>query len=153
MPEELRRRARWVRYTAAKVPLTPHGKAASVIDPSTWSRFAEVESSTVGRGYGFVLDGDGIVCLDLDGCLSGGELAPWAREILDACPGTYVEVSPSGTGLHVFGFGQVERGRRVRRGGRAVEVYGRGRYIAVTGERFADTPRRLAALPDVGELV
>lgn len=81
---------------------------------------------------GFVLNGDGIVCLDLDHCLLDGELTGRAAEILARCPSTYVEVSLSGTGLHVWGRGEVPKGRRLR----GVEVYGTGRYIAVTGKRF-----------------
>lgn len=89
------------------------------------------------------MNGDGIVCLDLDHCLEGGTLADWAADIVAACAGTYIEVSPSGTGLHIFGRGQVSRTRRIR-DGRNVEVYGRGQYITVTGKRFGDCPSVLA---------
>lgn len=99
---------------------------------------------------GYVLADDGIVCVDLDHCLDdSGRLAEWAREIMDMMPATFTEVSPSGTGLHIFGRGRVDRGRRVRSGGRSIEVYDRGRYIAVTGDRFETAPPRLADISAV----
>lgn len=103
---------------------------------------------------GFVLaQGDGLVCIDLDHCLTGGHLADWARRILDRCPPTFVEVSASGDGLHIFGLGETARGRRIRRGAECVEVYGSGRYIAVTGRRFENAPATLANLaPLIEEL-
>lgn len=99
---------------------------------------------------GFVLDwADRLVCIDLDHALLDGELRPWARRIVDQVPETYIEVSPSGTGLHIWGFGSVERGRRIRRGDSAVEVYDRGRYITVTRKPFEDAPSKLADLSKV----
>jgi primase-polymerase (primpol)-like protein len=98
---------------------------------------------------GFVLNGDRIVCVDLDHCLERGKLAPWAAQILAAMPKTYVEVSPGRDGLHIWGLGDVGRGRRIPvAGGGSLEIYGRDRYITVTGKRFGPCPRRLAELPD-----
>jgi primase-polymerase (primpol)-like protein len=110
----------------------------------TWCSYRDAARSSVGVGVGFVLNGDGVACIDLDHCLAGGRVAPWAQDVLDRVPPTYVEVSPSGTGLHVFGFAVVGRGRHVNFEDGRAEVYDRGRYIAVTGERFAGTPARLA---------
>ncbi|WP_433240273.1 bifunctional DNA primase/polymerase [Actinomadura nitritigenes] len=147
-------RPRWVRRTAKKVPLTVDGRAASSTDPATWSTYRQARASTAGVGVGFVLDGDGIVCVDIDHCLEGGAVAPWARELLERFPATYIEISPSGDGLHVFGFGDVAGGRHVRVDGHRVEVYGTGRFIAITGERHGGAPARLADISAaVNELV
>jgi primase-polymerase (primpol)-like protein len=116
------------------------GKAASSTNPRTWSSFDVAAASSVGDGLGFVLNGDGIACVDLDHCINGGVLEPWAQAILDRTPATYVEVSPSGTGLHIFGFATVGAGRNL--GG--VEFYDRGRYMTVTGKRWGKSPRVLA---------
>ena len=86
------------------------------------------------------INSDGIAGIDLDHCLTGGVLEPWAQQIVDRCPATYVEVSPSGTGLHIFGRAIVGAGRR--RDG--VEVYDRGRYFTVTGKPFGKPSRKLA---------
>jgi len=56
-----------------------------------------------------------------------------AREILDLFPGAYVEVSPSGTGIHIFTRGVApHNGKRSYHDG-AVEVYDRERFFTVTG--------------------
>lgn len=144
IPRVLRDRPRWVTHTANKVPFTADGRrVASVTDPRTWSPYTAV--SRLPR-RGFVLAADGIVCLDLDHALADGVPLPWAEKILAACPDTYIEVSPSGTGLHIWGLGHVGAGRRIRDGHRQIEIYDRGRYVTVTGVRHGPCP---AALADV----
>ncbi|MEV7425145.1 bifunctional DNA primase/polymerase [Streptomyces sp. NPDC091212] len=153
VPHELTTRDRWIRRSATKVPLTVAGTAASSTDPRTWSTHKNAIASAVGVGLGFVLsDEDDIVCLDLDHCLNPltGRLAPWAAAIIRDAGATYVEVSPSGDGLHIWGRADVRHGRRIRRpDGTAVEIYGTGRYIAMTGRRHGNAPSILADLSDV----
>jgi hypothetical protein len=79
-----------------------------------------------------------------------GRLTPWAAELLAGCPDTYVETSPSGQGLHVWGFGTVVKGRKSGN----VEVYGTSRYLTVTARRwrhcsttFADLDEWIGSLP------
>lgn len=98
------------------------------MNPSTWSSYARVRQH---ERIGFVLGG-GIACLDLDHCLVGGVPTAAARAVLDRAVGAYVEVSPSGDGLHVWGRAAEQPGRR-RLG---FEVYSVGRYITVTGRVF-----------------
>ena len=145
IPADLLAADRWVRFSAKKVPLTSAGLAASSTDPATWCSFESVASSDAGVGFGFVLSGDGIVCVDIDGCLVGGEPNDLAVRVLAAAGPTWVEVSPSGNGLHVWGRADVARGF-VRRG---VEVYPAGRYITVTGRRFGSSPLLLGDLSEV----
>jgi hypothetical protein len=150
-PVLLTRIAKWVRRGADKRPLDAHtGRAASVTDASTWSTWSAARASRHGKGPGFVLDvADRIVCIDLDHCIDeDGTVADWALAILEACPDTYVETSPSGTGLHIWGRGQLERGRKIRDGERAIEVYGHGRYIAL-GTPRPDAPKKLADLTEL----
>ncbi|MFD3517720.1 bifunctional DNA primase/polymerase [Streptomyces sp. NPDC058657] len=149
VPAELTRRPRWIRHSARKVPLTVGGSVASSTDPSTWSRHADAAASAAGAGLGFVLNGDGVVCLDLDHCIApDGGLAAWAQNIFDAAAdSTWVEVSRSGTGLHIWGLGALPHGRRITLdGGGSVELYADGRYIAVTGATFGGTPQRLSSV-------
>ena len=121
--------------------------------PETWRPYRVARTGGVGVGLGFVLDGSGVVCVDLDHVLIGGELVPWCADLLASCPATWVEVSPSGEGLHVWGLGTVGQGRRVSVDGGGVEVYDRGRYITVTGQRFDGAPSRLADLTGWIELL
>lgn len=140
LPAEMRSAARWVSWSPDKAPRQLSGRLASSTDSRTWTSWRQIAS--VAR-KGFVLNGDGIVCIDLDHCITAGQLSDWAQSVVNACAGTYIEVSQSGTGLHIFGLADVPRGRRIR-DGRQIEVYGSGRYIAVTGLRFNGSPSRLA---------
>lgn len=153
IPLELTTRDRWVRRASDKRPLTTTGRAASSTDPRTWSTYKNAVESVAGVGLGFVLsDVDDVVCIDLDHCLNPltGRLAPWAAAIVRDAGATYVEVSPSGDGLHIWGRADVRQGRRIRRpDGTAVEIYGTGRYIAMTGRRHGDCPSILADLSAV----
>ncbi|MBG6239889.1 primase-polymerase (primpol)-like protein [Mycetocola sp. CAN_C7] len=120
----------FVRFSARKVPLAVNGGQASTIDPTTWATYDEAKASTRGVGVGFVLNGDGIGVIDLDHCIEGGVIATWAQDVLDANPGTFTEVSISGTGLHVWGLLPASGGRVIR-DGRSIEIYSQGRYIAL----------------------
>ena len=138
---------RWVRRFG-KRPLTAKGWPASSTNPGTWGSHAEVMASSKGDGYGFMLGG-GIGCIDLDGCISAdGVLADWARLILDKCPPTYVEVSMSGTGLHIFGL-LAEAPGRGQRAGDGVEFYSTARFMAVSGAPFEGARGRLGDLAEV----
>ena len=129
--------------------MMPSGKYASSTNPDTWSTLDVVAVAKRGAGMGFVLNGDGIVCLDLDHCLVDGQLLPWARPIVEALPDTWIEISPSGDGLHVWGTGDTEVGRNLPVAGGRVEVYSQGRYITVTETPWNGAPMKLADLRPV----
>lgn len=140
IPVELTSRDRWVRHNAEKVPLAIEGRSASSTNPATWTSYKKAKNSTVGVGLGFVL-GDGIGCIDLDYCIIDGKVTTWAQEILDQVGPTFIEISPSGNGLHLWGYLEEGPGRRTK----GVEVYSVGRYITITGIAFISAP--LAKLP------
>lgn len=125
-----------------KMPIMLGGLPASSTDPAAWTSFA-----AVGRcaRRGFVL-GAGIGCIDLDHCLIDGKPTARAREFLAQLPPTYIEISPSGDGLHVFGLIPEARGRRRVVDGLSVETYSVGRYMTVTGRAFAGSVPALADL-------
>lgn len=150
VPAELTSEDRWVRHSR-KRPITPAGRAASSTNSRTWTSLADVDASTAGDGIGFVLSGDGIACIDIDHCLRpDGSLEPWASRLLRDVPPTWIEVSPSRTGLHVWGIATVGAGRMLTMpNGGGVEVYDRGRYITVTRNPYGKCPRTLADLTDV----
>lgn len=140
LPPALTDRPRWVRHDKFKVPMTAWGSAASSVNPATWCDYDTAVASDVGAGLGFVLNGDGIVCLDLDHCFVDGELSPVASALVAACGNTYMERSPSGDGLHIWGTAKLDfRGRKFP----GVEVYGDVRYMTVTGDAL--TPVRTLA--------
>ena len=143
LPFELTSRARWIRRTATKIPLQTDGRVASSTNPFTWTDYEDAASSTAGVGLGFVLNGDGVVCLDVDHCVTDGVPDVWVRGLLRDVAGTYVELSPSGTGLHIWGLASLDFGGRVvSYGPGSVEIYGSGRYLTVTGSAL-DSSREL----------
>lgn len=145
IPAELKAIPHWVLWRLeerdgkpTKTPYQANGQIAKVNDPATWTSFDEALAAYQAGGFsgvGIVLtDDDDLVGTDLDKCLNldTGELEPTAAAIVAALP-TYCEVSPSGRGLRLFGFGKLPTGGR-RKG--KVELYDTGRYLTVTGHQF-----------------
>src|SRR5437773_11517268 len=117
IPAELRAIPRWVNWRyggtgdkRTKEPFNPHspGHHASTTDPTTWSTFDHVVTVAVatGLGIGFVFIDDGIFGLDVDHLDSATTPVTC---ILKTLPCTYVEISPSGNGLHLYGYGVYPR--------------------------------------------
>lgn len=149
VPTEMRERARWVTWKpvargaqVTKMPVQVNGVAASSTDPRTWAPFAAVKRSA---RKGFVL-GEGIGCIDLDHCLHDGVLTPAAAAFVAQLPDTYIEVSPGGDGLHVFGYLPEKPGTRRVVAGLNIETYSAGRYMTVTGKAFRGSSSKLADL-------
>lgn len=145
LPESMKAVPRWVLWRAElhngetrKVPYSASGSKASVADAATWCGFdlASAVLESAGSGYsglGFML-GAGFMGVDIDNCLSNN-LAPnsWAVEIVERI-GSYTEISPSGTGLHVIVRGSLPMGpRRTQVGPCRLEMYDSNRYFTVTG--------------------
>jgi len=137
LPNEMTTANRWVRYSDAvrKIPLTVWGEAASSTNSATWAPYSEAKNSKVGVGLGFVL-GYGIGCIDLDHCLEHGKPIAAATAYLTKYAGHYIEVSPSGDGLHIWGHAEEAPGSKRTIGGLNVERYSTGRYITVTGNVY-----------------
>lgn len=149
IPAEMRGRDRWVSWKpvtrgdkVTKMPVQLNGRPASSTDPKTWVPYAKVAGE---QRKGFVL-GEGIGCIDLDHCLIDGVLTPAAERFLASLPDTYIEISPSGDGLHVFGLIPEGRGRRQVIDGLFIETYSIGRYMTVTGNVFRGSTSKLADL-------
>jgi hypothetical protein len=154
IPAELRALPRWVTWCAegaagskpTKVPYAPDcpHTHASVKDPGTWGTFAQADAaySEGGRtGIGIVLDGDGLVGVDIDHCVVDGTPDPAAIALLGNLGAGYVEISPSGTGLRAFGYADdLEKGCKGKLDGMDVELYSSGRYLTVTGSTIQAGP-------------
>ena len=81
-------------------------------------------------GVGFVLTKQtGIVGIDLDHCVENGIVNTWAAGIIESVGG-FAELSPSGTGVHIYIRGQLPFDNR-RSGG--IEIYSHSSYLTVTG--------------------
>jgi len=156
--DDLKAQRRWVGYKSPtdKAPMNPHtGRNASSTDSATWATYAEATAAQARyrwHGVGFVLNGDGIVGIDLDDCLKliGDDeykSSNLARYVMDIAP-SYTEVSPSGTGLHIIGTGTLERAIKATINGDAVEVYSTGRYLTYTDEWVNTSPKEINDISD-----
>ncbi len=150
---------KWVNRDGRETKLPINAKtlrAASTADPATWSSFdiavnAMIENFPMQIGFCFRTD-DNLFGVDLDSCYQEeeGYFYDWALRILDAFD-TYAEMSPSGTGVKLFGIGRHQaRGCSMPMGPaiagqkrQAVEVYGWGRYFAFTGQKLSGFPSQL----------
>ncbi len=156
VPACLKNLPRWIRWKLelnkdgklTKVPYQVNGCKASSTDQSTWTDFQTAMTGAIinaEQGVGFVVNGDGIFGIDLDGCynLKTGKIAEWAERIIDACE-SYTEYTPSGTGLRVWVRGTLPPGARVFNLDPAVgygdkvkiEVFETTRYFTVTGDAY-----------------
>lgn len=128
-----------------KVPYDPRtGKNSNAQDPATWFTAEEARAyAAQGVLIGVVIhENPGLFCVDLDGALQAdGTWSPFAQWALSLFPGACVEVSYSGTGLHIFGTCGVIPEHRTRKEKRyPVEVYSRLRFIALSGTHMAGDP-------------
>lgn len=143
IPVALKERPQWVCWKMVpgepkprKVPMSARtGREARTNDPSTWAKFSLAadyfhRNKDCLNGLGFVFsEEDALVGIDIDGCVAGGQIEPWAQEYVDLL-NSYTELSPSETGLHILVVGKLPSGAR-KRG--KIEMYESGRYFTVTG--------------------
>lgn len=129
----------------AKVLYSPRTRSrADSTDPATWATFGEAGLAYRRGGFagvGFVFaDGGGITGVDFDDCVDPdtGEVAPEVAALIERY-GTYTEISPSGTGLKLVGFGSKPgpKCRKVCSWGGDCEIYDKERFFTLTGNVFA----------------
>lgn len=161
IPTEMKERRNWVGWrwssSRGKVPVQASGAVARVNDSSTWGTFNElIESGRQLDGVGFVLTDSSYIGIDIDDCMDGGRLQRKAWKVVERF-GSYAELSPSGSGVHIIGRGRAvfpssgsQDGRRLSgaMGFKSFEVYNSARYLTVTG-RFLDGYREVVDVQDV----
>lgn len=154
IPEELKTFNNWVLFKD-KIPYSAkYNGRAKANDPETWTSFDKaltvydesqcfIFSNEPYDGIGFVVSKDtGVIFIDIDHCIDESEgLDDRAYDILDKFSGlkgelyAYVEVSQSGTGLHILTLGTIPRSFKNSKNG--VEMYSDKRYCAMTGDTCA----------------
>lgn len=141
IPQELKDIPQWVNWEWqingkkwSKPPVHPSGIRTDHAQSNL--TFDECYQNTLlnpSLGMGISLRNTDRLCgLDYDGVISKEGLPlPEFHEELSNLPDTYVEISPSGTGVRVFGYGDIRNigGRK----GSHYEQYSTGRYLTVTG--------------------
>ena len=153
IPDEMKKEKRWCLYKIiqrdgknTKLPLMPNKEPAKSNDKATWNSYEDCIMAlkhNVGEGLGFFL-GDGYIGIDIDKVSDdimeyntnhhvSSMTADFLREV-----STYAEISPSKTGLHFIGKGEVP-GERKRY--KNLEIYDKDRFFTITGNVIKDRDR------------
>jgi len=139
IPIALKQIKRWVVWKD-KIPYDAQAvnSFASVKDPFSWTSFDKAVTAFEEGGWdgvGFIFNGDGIVAVDLDNCVINGKPSPESLAIMEEIGCEYIEISPSGTGLHGFGYAEdaPATGLKSNYKGTSVELYSTKRHMTVTG--------------------
>ncbi|MFB6217881.1 MAG: hypothetical protein ABEH77_01690 [Halobacteriaceae archaeon] len=155
IPGKLKDRDTWVcwryvwkpdREQWAKIPVNPHtGERAKANDPDTWGPFdtakayhENTDTDSDGLGFMFAPE-DSIVGVDIDDARNSdsGRPTDTATDIVRSLD-SFTEVSPSGTGYHVYVVGTLPDDAKNRSG--KVEIYDGKRFFTVTGHHVDTTP-------------
>jgi hypothetical protein len=156
IPEELKVKDRWVVWKLTRGSKVPYScrsprRRVDATRADSGSCFNEAEEAYgTGQfaGVGFILAGEGIVAADLDDCVEGGVLKTGVKELLDELGASYVELSPTGTGLRVLGRSQeIFDGRHLSVHGIHLELYGRKRFVTITGHLLPGFKSELSLMP------
>lgn len=152
IPERLKGISRWVLWRGGepktngkfdKVPIdVATGKNVNANDLANWLSFQQAHNAYqqgLCSGIGFVLSTEPIeetesgplylIAVDLDNCRDRIEEVKHIRSRLS---NTFIEISPSGKGVHLFGLSH----KLIRGGndGNGHEIYSSGRFMTVTGK-------------------
>lgn len=112
----------------------------------TYEEARRVQRAGGFAGVGLVMSkDDDLIGIDLDNAImNDGTVKDWAAAIICQV-NSYTEVSPSGTGLHIWIRGQLPAGGSRRKvGDGLLEVYEKARYFTVTGRHLDGTPDDIA---------
>lgn len=124
-----------------KVPYYSDGSTRGTTDTPedrgrlvTFERAAEAFAAGAYAGLGIALGevpdtGKTLSGIDNDKVVTNGEIDSRVRQIIDA-GNSYAEVSPSGTGTHVLGYGKIGT---VKKDAHGLEIYDHGRFFTVSG--------------------
>ena len=149
------------KYT--KPPYQPNNPSekAEPDNPATWGTFdtaLAVHQRGEFAGVGICILGTDLVGFDLDNCIRNGNvIEPFAIDLINEA-NTYVEVSPSGTGLHIFGVGSgppINRKQAVPgTNGMSIETCrASAKYFTVTGNIVGKVEKALNGSAKPDELV
>ena len=141
--ENLKQLKQWVCWdltTGRKTPICPYGGPASSTKSSTWGTYTDALEACELNGYdgiGFVFsDSDHYCGVDIDDCIGDdGYVTSEAQDIIDEL-NSYTEISPSGTGVKIFGKCNKQFKGRNEDG---LEYYTQGRFFTYTGDCVSET--------------
>ena len=143
IPHALKARPQWVVWKReerdgkpTKVPYSPVSfERASTTDLMTWGSFEDAFAAWRIDNFDGVAfcfcSADPFVGIDIDACRNPetGEIEEWAQHLIEKFEGAYIEVSPSGKGVHIIACGRLQSGKRSG----PIEMYNQRRFFTVTG--------------------
>lgn len=157
-PERWKARVRYLPWQArprqngkiGKVPLSPTGRPVDPLDRRAWQTWdAAWDAVDAGRADGVglaITPGICLTAIDLDHCVDGeGKAGGKAKAIMDIFPRAYMELSPSGTGVHLLVRAPCPPGWRRQKG---IELISSG-FITVTGRGYGQIGQSLPNHADV----
>jgi len=138
-------RSQFINYLKSnKLPYdAAQGASCDPHNPSAWLSYEEAKRRADARsdlGVGFVFTKvDPFFFIDIDHCLNpdGRSWSDLALKVCGMFPGAAVEVSQSGTGLHIIGSGAVPD-HSCKNVALGMELYTEGRYVALTDALSGD---------------
>ncbi len=122
-----------------KLPINLSGVLVSAHDRQNWMDFdqAVMGSNALGEdhGVGFVFTHDDpFFFVDIDSCVENSDWSPLAKELMNVLGGAAIEVSQSGTGLHIIGcYSGQEPEHSCKNIPLGLELYTSERFVALTG--------------------
>lgn len=123
-----------------KFPCDITGQVTDAHNPDVWldadTAFASASLLGSEYGVGFVFtSNDPFYCLDIDGAYNGQAWSPLATQLCSDLAGCAVEVSHSGTGLHIIGsYSGDEPEHKCKNIPLHIELYTSDRFVALTGQ-------------------
>jgi hypothetical protein len=136
IPKELLLLRQWVVADPKnKIPLSARtGKPVSCHESGDWVTAAELPKMSKDLVWGLVLtENDPYVCIDID--YKHFKQAPARYRQLMELSGSYVELSASGKGYHIWVKGKIPHAVK-----KDIEIYAKERYIIMTGCAYQDKP-------------
>ncbi len=143
----------WIKKSdGGKMPCDAQGQAVNHLDPANWRTYAQ--AAAAGLPVAFVLTAnDPYVFIDVDHCRDAatGVWSPEAQDVVARFPGALMEISQSGTGLHIIGVcDQSVMQRKRRKWAGQFECYVADRFVALTGISLQGNPHLDLTLPLMG---
>lgn len=127
----------WRLIDGAKVSISPETQRPhNAHDPAIWMDLETAallaEIYQCGIGFSFTKD-DPLFFIDIDKAHINGEWSVLAQQLCKQFAGALIEVSQSGTGIHIIGTGVYPGSHRNKNKEYGVEFYTQERFVALTG--------------------
>lgn len=118
------------------------GDVGNAQSSAMWTDYPTAAAAAAARGagwgIGFVFTAEcGYWFLDIDGAAQGGQWSPLAQQLCAAFPGAAIELSNSGTGLHIFGRGAIPP-HGCKNIALGLELYHEGRFVLLGSGQVGD---------------